>query len=66
MITVKTVDGTRKWSIEVDRAKIRDVLSKIGLLSEEYIVVKNGKVVTPDDEVVDGDEIILYPVVSGG
>lgn len=66
MIRVRIVDGSRSWSIEESRIKAGDILKRIGLLSEEYIIVKNGKVITPDDEVVDGEEIILYPVVSGG
>lgn len=66
MITIKLVDGSKKWSIPRDRGRIRELLNNIGLLSEEYIIIRNSKVVTPEDEAVDGDEIILYPVVSGG
>jgi len=46
--------------------KVSELLRELGLLSEEYIVMRDGKVLTEDDEVVDGDEVVLVPVVSGG
>ncbi|NOZ89564.1 MAG: MoaD/ThiS family protein, partial [Crenarchaeota archaeon] len=36
------------------------------LLSGEYVVARGGRVVAEDEEVSDGDELLLYPVVSGG
>ena len=49
-----------------NEVKVSDLLRKLGLLSEEYIVMRGGKVLTEEDEVVDGDEVVLVPVVSGG
>ncbi len=49
-----------------DKMKVSDLLRELGLLSEEYIVMRSGKVLTEEDEVVDGDEVVLIPVVSGG
>ncbi|HID42093.1 MAG TPA: thiamine biosynthesis protein ThiS [Pyrodictium sp.] len=49
-----------------DGMTVRDVLWELGLLSSEYVVARNGRVVTEDEPVEDGDEIVLYPVVSGG
>ena len=48
------------------RRRVSELLHELGLLSEEYIVMRGGKVLTDDDEVVDGDEVVLVPVVSGG
>ncbi|KSW12633.1 thiamine biosynthesis protein ThiS [Pyrodictium occultum] len=45
---------------------VGDVLRELGLLSNEYVVARRGRVVTEDEHVEDGDELILYPVVSGG
>jgi len=45
---------------------VGELLKKLGLLVEEYIVVVNGRVVTEDYVLRDGDEVKLYPVVSGG
>jgi sulfur carrier protein len=47
-------------------ATVADALHAAGLLASEYVVTRNGKVITEDEEVADGDELVLYPVVSGG
>jgi sulfur carrier protein len=67
VVIVKLIDGSRIWRVGYRRGlTIREILGSLGLLSNEYVVAKNGKIVTEDEEVGDGDEIVLYPVVSGG
>ncbi len=46
--------------------RVFDVLKELGLLAGEYVVAKGGRVVAEDEEVGDGEELLLYPVVSGG
>ena len=46
--------------------RVVDVLRSLGLLSNEYVVTRGGRVVAEDEPVRDGDELVLYPVVSGG
>jgi len=66
-VRVKIIDTDLEWLVEAENgAKIRDVLEKLDLNPEEYIVSRNGEVVSEDEEVGEGDLIILYPVVSGG
>ncbi|ADI31910.1 MoaD/ThiS family protein [Staphylothermus hellenicus] len=66
-VIVRLVDGSKEWKIEVpEGSTVRDVLAKIGLISNEYVIVRDGAVITEDDEVGDGDVLVLYPVVSGG
>ncbi len=66
MIKVKVLGG-REYVINASNTlKVKDVLKKLGLKIEEYIVTKSGEVITEEDIVEDGDELILYPVVSGG
>ena len=66
-VKVKIIDTDQEWLVEVENgARIRDVLEKLDLNTEEYIVSRNGEVVAEDEEVGEGDLIILYPVVSGG
>lgn len=66
-IRIRLVDGSKKWDVDVSGEKtVREVLSMIGLISEEYIVSLNGRIVSPDEKVRNGDELVLYPVVSGG
>ncbi len=66
-VIVKLVDGSKKWILEDVAGKaIEEILRGLGLNTEEYIVSRNGRVVTADEKISEGDEIILYPVVSGG
>ena len=68
VVIIRTVDGSKKWKISLrqERIKVKELLEKIGLLSNEYVVVKNGQIVSEEEIVSDDDEIVLYPVVSGG
>jgi len=64
-VRVRFADGTTK-ELNVNGISIRELFKTLNLLLEEYIVVVKGRVVTDDYIVKDGDEVILYPVVSGG
>lgn len=66
MIKVKVLGG-REYVINTsDGLKAKEVLRKLGLKIEEYVITKSSEVITEEDIVEDGDELILYPVVSGG
>ncbi|RLG83837.1 MAG: thiamine biosynthesis protein ThiS [Thermoprotei archaeon] len=65
VVRVRFADGTTK-ELNVNGISIRELFKTLNLLLEEYIVVVKGRVVTDDYIVKDGDEVILYPVVSGG
>ncbi|OYT40499.1 MAG: hypothetical protein B6U89_01995 [Desulfurococcales archaeon ex4484_58] len=52
--------------VDVDKVTVGELLRKLGLLSSEYIVIKNNIVIVEDELIRDGDEIIVYPVKSGG
>ena len=64
-IRVKSLNGLYK-EIEGREIKVKDLLKKAGLSLEAYIAVRDGKVLTEEDTVYDGDIITLYPVISGG
>ncbi len=68
VVVIRIVDGSKEWKISLGqkRISVKELLEKIGLLSNEYVVVKYGQVVSEEEIVSDDDEIILYPVVSGG
>lgn len=66
-VRIRLVDGSKKWDVDICGEKtVREILSMIGLISEEYIVSLNGRIVSPNEKVRNGDELVLYPVVSGG
>jgi len=68
VVIIRIVGGSKEWKISLgqERIRVKELLEKIGLLSNEYVVVKNGQVVSEEKTVSDDDEIVLYPVVSGG
>ncbi|BES82432.1 MoaD/ThiS family protein [Pyrodictium abyssi] len=66
-IRVKVIGSPSEKLVEHrEGMTVGDVLRELGLLSSEYVVARNGRVVAEDEPVEDGDEIVLYPVVSGG
>ena len=65
-IKVRILGDSDKEVAYREGIRVRDVLRELGLLENEYVVVRRGKVVAEDEELSDGDELVLYPVVSGG
>ncbi len=68
MVIRVTIIGPVKSVKEVEgsKMKVSELLKKLGLLSSEYVVLKNNVIVSEDDIVNEGDNIIVYPVKSGG
>jgi len=56
----------RSKTLNLKNIRVSELLKRLGLLREEYVVARNRSIVTEDDMVLDGDKIFLYPVVSGG
>ncbi len=55
----------KKWELKGSIAA-RDAIKKIGLDPEAVLVVVNGKLMTDDVLLKEGDEVKLVAVVSGG
>ncbi len=66
VIRVRILGGPTREVDYREGMKVIDVLRSIGVMSSEYVVVKNGRIVAEDEPIEDGDELVLYPVVSGG
>jgi sulfur carrier protein len=47
-------------------SSVRELLARVGLVGEEVVVLRNGVILTEDEELRDGDEVIVYVVKSGG
>ena len=45
---------------------LRDALLKIGLQPDAVLATRRGEMVTDDEILVDGDEVKLIAVISGG
>ncbi|MDN5358880.1 MAG: ThiS family [Candidatus Diapherotrites archaeon] len=56
-----------EWrEVETSAKTVGELMSELGISYEEYLPSRNGKLVTPDDEINESDEITFVPVVSGG
>jgi len=53
---------------EIDKGlkRVIDIFKELNLNPEEYLVIRDGKVLTEDEEVKGDDEIELIRVISGG
>ena len=56
---------TKKHTLP-EGSKIEDLLEIIGQNPETLVVKRNDKITPENDELEDGDEIKIVPVVSGG
>ncbi len=56
-----------KKEIEIEfNGKVKDLLIKLDINSEEVIIAKNKEIITLEDDVSNEDEIEILSVVSGG
>lgn len=60
------VERERSELTEDYSGPVLDLLLKIGVNPETIVVVKNGEVVSEDEEVSGDDELKLLSVISGG
>ena len=68
-ITVKVVAEPRQRARRISLrhgSQVGDLLRKMGLLREEFIVMAKGRVVAEFEPLKDGDQIRLIRVFSGG
>lgn len=53
--------------IEVTGARrVGEVLHRLQLTQESYLVIRNGELLTTDEEVGEEDVLEMRPVISGG
>jgi len=45
---------------------LRDAILKIGLQPDSVLAIRNGELITDDEILLDGNEIKLIAVISGG
>lgn len=46
--------------------RVSDLYRRLELVSESYLTIRQGELLTSDDPVADEDVIELRPVISGG
>ena len=66
MIKVKILETNTLIEINEEKIGVRELLRKLGLTITEHIVIRNGSIVTEDDVLYSGDEVLVFTVKSGG
>lgn len=67
VIKVRLVTGEKVVEVKgVAEMSVRELAEKLGILLSENLVLRNKEVLTEDDMVRDGDEIVVFTVKSGG
>jgi len=51
---------------EVDARTVGDLLKALGLLRDAHLVVRGEDILTSDVRLAEGDELEVWPVISGG
>lgn len=58
-------DGSR-IELSVENGRIEDILKELGIVSEEVIVAKNGRIVAEEETAGGSDELKIVRIVHGG
>jgi sulfur carrier protein len=66
VLRVKILETNQLVELDVEGITVRELLSKLGLAVSEHIVLKNGEVVTEDDVIEGGSEVVVFTVKSNG
>ncbi len=63
---IKVFDERTEKNIMIEAKSIKEISKKLNINLGEVIIVKNGELVTEDNELKDQDEIKFLSVISGG
>jgi sulfur carrier protein len=55
----------QEWELQGQR-RVREVIEEVGLIPETVLAVRDGKLITKDTILSEGDAIKLVAVISGG
>ncbi|KXB07015.1 hypothetical protein AKJ51_02250 [candidate division MSBL1 archaeon SCGC-AAA382A20] len=64
-VKIKRKDANHRMDLE-DGSRVKDALDSVEINKETVIVEREGEIVSMEEELVDGDELKLINVVSGG
>ena len=60
------IERTGKTITKDFSGDVAQLLKELDILPDEVLVIKNGKLITEDEELNTGDDIRLLSVISGG
>ena len=66
-VTMKVVLRNPRRELELEGVRrVADLFKRLELVSESFLVIREGQLLTTDDTVASEDVIELRPVISGG
>ena len=65
-MAIKIIFHNKTIEINENNLPVKNVLLKLDLHSESYLIVKNGELITEEELLYDGDQIKLIAAISGG
>lgn len=65
-LRVKLMPENRVMELDLRKARVREILRTVGLPQEMAVVLRNGRIVTGEEMVEEGDDIVVMRAVSGG
>ena len=60
------VERTKETLTKNFEGRAKDLLEGLKILSEDVLIIRNGRLITEEDQVENSDEIQLLSVISGG
>ena len=67
LVPMKVVLRNPRRELELDGVRrVSDLFKRLELVSESYLAIREGELLTTDDTVAHEDVIELRPVISGG
>lgn len=64
---MKVILRNPRREVELDAIKrVSDLFRRLELVSESYLVIRGGELLTSEDQIDEQDTVELRPVISGG
>ncbi|HID66214.1 MAG TPA: MoaD/ThiS family protein [Aquificaceae bacterium] len=63
---VKVIYRGKEFEFPENKLKAKELLQKLGLSPLSSLVIRNGEVISEDDYVEEGDEVMVVNAISGG
>ncbi|MEM1695399.1 MAG: hypothetical protein QW764_00710 [Desulfurococcaceae archaeon] len=65
-IRVKILETNTVVEVEREKLTVKELLEYLKLSSSENLVLKGTTILTEEDELVNGEEVVVFTVKSGG
>ena len=65
-MAIKIIFHNKTIEINDNNLPVKNVLQKLEIHPESYLIVKNGELITEEEILYDGDQIKLIAAISGG